>query len=374
MTVKHSVRLLVTAAILAGTACRQVPPAQMEFVLGTVCGINLYEYGSDTLYARIFARVREIDRTMGVRTTDFQELLGEGLVEPDSAAALAAEDSAFAMVSGVVTINENAGIAPVKVRPDIIEVLERAQYYAKLSGGAFDPTIGPLVNLWGIGTGNERIPDREEIAEALALVDWRDLIIDREARTAFLRRPGMALDLGAIAKGYAAGEAVRLAREGGAKHALFDFGGNIAALGSKESGSGAKAQAAPWRIGVQDPLAERGNYIGVLPVQDKSIVTSGVYERYFESEGKRYHHILSTTDGFPVHNGLLSVTIVADQSIDADGLSTAVFALGYEKGRALIDASPGTGAVFIFDDRGVRITGNLRDTFTLTSDEYILIE
>jgi thiamine biosynthesis lipoprotein len=346
----------------------------MEFVLGTVCGINLYEYGSGKLYARIFSRVREIDRTMGVRTTDFQELLGGGIVEPDSAAAQAAEDSAAAIVSGIVKINENAGVSPVKVRADIIEVLERAKYYAELSGGAFDPTVGPLVNLWGIGTGGERIPGREEIARALALVNWRDLIIDAEARTAFLRRPGMALDLGAIAKGYAADEAVRLAREGGVKHALFDFGGNIAALGAKNSGGKTKTEAVPWRIGIQDPLIERGNYIGVLTAQDKSIVTSGVYERYFESDGRRYHHILSTTDGFPVNNGLLSVTIIADKSIDADGLSTAVFALGHEKGRALVNSIPGAGAVFIFDDRAVRITGNLRDTFALTSDEYTLAE
>jgi thiamine biosynthesis lipoprotein len=318
-----------------------------EFALGTVCGINLYEGGSAALYARIFARIREIDRTMSAGTRP--------------------------AVSTVALINRNAGIAPVSAGPDLIAVLETAVYYAALSGGAFDPTVGPLVRLWGIGTDAERVPDAAEIAEALALVDWRNIVIDRAAGTVFLRRRGMALDLGAIAKGYAADEAARIARKGGARRGIFDFGGNIVALGSRDRG-GRGAAGGGWRIGVQDPLRERGAYIGVLPVIDKSIVTSGVYERYFEFNGRRYHHILSTADGRPVDNGLLSVTIVAERSIDADALSTAAFALGYERGRALVESAAGAEAVFVFDDCSVRTTGALRGVFRLTSEAYTLIE
>jgi thiamine biosynthesis lipoprotein len=339
------------------SACSKAPPpAQTEFALGTVCAVNLYEYGSNALYARIFSRIREIDRLMSAMSSVFQERAGG---TADGAAAFA--------VSEVLRINRNAGIAPVKVHADILNVLERSLYYAELSGGAFDPTIGPLVKLWGIGTGAERIPREEEIREALALVNWQDLVTDRKAETAFLKRPGMALDLGAIAKGYAADEAARIAGEGGVKRAIFDLGGNILALGSRGETEG-------WRIGVQNPLGERGAYIGLLSVRDTSIVTSGVYERFFESGGRRYHHILSTEDGCPVNNGLLSVTIVTRKSIDADALSTAVFALGYEKGRALIESLPGVEAVFVFDDRSASVTPGLEGNFKITNEEYTRAE
>jgi thiamine biosynthesis lipoprotein len=362
--------LVIILTFLAG--CGKSASPQMEFVLGTVCRVNLYEGGRGQLYSRIFARIREIDRTMTVFPGEFQELIttGEGLVDPGSKAAAAFRSAAETLTSGVVAINERAGIEPVKVRADLLEVLEKALHYAALSDGAFDPTVGPLVRLWGIGTDGQRIPDDEEIARALELVNWRDVAIDREAGTAFLRREGMALDLGAIAKGYAGDEAVRIAREAKVKRAIFDLGGNIVALGWREQKG---KESRPWRIGIQNPVSGRGAYIGVVPVHDMSVVTSGVYERYFESGGKRYHHILSTTDGYPVENGLLSVTIVTANSTDADALSTAVFALGFERGRALIDSIPETEAIFVFDDRSVRSTGGLAGIFTLTDDEFEML-
>jgi thiamine biosynthesis lipoprotein len=320
----------------------------MEFALGTVCAVNLYEDGNAKRYARIFSRIRDIEQIMSRQLPS----------------------------SELSRINQNAGIAPAPVSAELLEVLEQALRYAQLSDGAFDPTVGPLAALWGIGTENERIPDGAEIAAALALVNWRDLVIDRERGTAFLRRPGMALDLGAIAKGYAADEAARLARESGVRRGIIDLGGNILALGGRGSGGRRlgkpPGEAAPWRIGIQDPLSDRGAYSGVLLARDKSVVTSGVYERYFEADGRRYHHILSTTDGYPVQNGLLSVTIVTDRSIDADALSTAVFALGYEKGVSLIESRADTEAVFVFDDRTVRITSGLSESFSLSDDGYTL--
>jgi thiamine biosynthesis lipoprotein len=346
----------VVFGIIFGACARPASPARAEFALGTVCRVNLYELGTQKLYARSFSRLNEIDRTMSARAADSRSGL-----------------------SSLMEINQNAGIAPVKVPQDLLEVLEQARGYAELTGGAFDPTIGPLVNLWGIGTENERVPSSDEIAEALALIDWRDLIIDREEKTAFLRRRGMALDLGAIAKGYAADEAARLVKEAKAARATIDLGGNVLAIGGRTPDRGVpdrgapdrdeKREALPWRIGIQDPLAERGSYIGVLLAQDKTVVTSGVYERYFESEGKRYHHIFSTSDGYPVDNGLLSVTIVTNRSIDADALSTAVFTLGYAHGMALLETIPHTEAIFIFEDLSVRRKG-LRETFSLANGRY----
>ena len=301
---------------------------------------------------------------------EFQELInGGGIVDPDSKAAAALRSATETLTSGVVAINRQAGIEPVKVRDDLLEVLEKALHYAALSDGAFDPTVGPLVQLWGIGTDNERIPDDAEIDRALELVNWRELVIDRDAGTAFLRREGMALDLGAIAKGYAGDEAVRIAKEENVTRAIFDLGGNIAALGWREHKG---KESLPWRIGIQNPIGGRGTYLGVVPVHDTSVVTSGVYERYFESGGKHYHHLLSTTDGYPVENGLLSVTIITASSTDADALSTVVFTLGFERGKILIDSIPGAEAIFVFNDHSVRITGGLAGVFTLTDDEFKL--
>ncbi|MDR2476811.1 MAG: FAD:protein FMN transferase [Treponema sp.] len=353
--------LLLSAALLGAAAS----PVQIEYVLGTFCSVNLYEDGNNKLYARIFSRLREIDRTMSAKPADFRESV---VKTPSTGPGSKADKIDSAVDSSLAMINRNAGIAPVKAGSDLLEVLEQAVQYARLSGGAYDPTVGPLVNLWGIGTETERIPGEAEIQAALALVNWQDLVINKEEKTAFLRRKGMALDLGAIAKGYAADEAARLAKKGKARRGIVDLGGNIFALGGRGSGK----KAAPWRIGVQDPQGKRGEYIGVLLAADKSIVTSGVYERYFESGGRRYHHILSTKDGWPVNNGLLSVTIMADRSIDADALSTAVFALGYAEGRALIDSTAGVEAVFVFEDRAVKITDGLREIFSLTGKNYFI--
>jgi thiamine biosynthesis lipoprotein len=314
----------------------------VEFVLGTLCSVTLFERGGAADYDAVFARLQEIEDSMAFT--------------PGGAGGLSELD----------LVNLNAGIGPVAVGAGLLEVLEEARRYAELSGGAFDPTVGPLVALWGIGGENPRVPAGEEIQAALALVDWRDLVIDRAAGTAFLRRRGQALDLGAIAKGYAADQAAAVLRRGRLRRALVDLGGNIFALGERPGRES-------WRIGVQDPLEERGNYLGVLRVKDKSVVTSGVYERYFEEGGRRYHHILSTRDGYPVQNGLLSVTIVAGRSIDADALSTACFALGPERGLALVESLPDTEAVFVGADRGLTLSSGAAGLFTLAGGDYRII-
>jgi thiamine biosynthesis lipoprotein len=343
MYLKITSPILVFLLLAGSLSCARPEPAQAELVMGTVCGINLYEGGRRDVYAAVFSRLREIDRAMSANAA-------EGVGE-----------------SELGRINRNAGIGPVPVSGELIAVLERALFYAELSGGAFDPTVGPLVKLWDIGSETPRVPGDGERETALALINWRDVIINRDEGTVFLRRPGMALDLGAIAKGYAADEAARLIKEAGLKRGIIDLGGNILALGSRQGDQ-------PWRIGVQAPDQNRGGYLGVLQVRDKSVVTSGVYERFFEAGDRRYHHILSTSDGYPVENGLLSVTIAADRSIDADGLSTTVFALGYEKGRALVESIPGADAIFVFADKRVRGTAGALEIFSLDSDAYRLDE
>jgi thiamine biosynthesis lipoprotein len=315
--------------------------AESQYALGTFCTVNLFDKGNSKLYSLVFDKIHYLE--------DIFSANQEG--------------------TDLDMVNKSAGLYPVRVRPELMDVLEKAIEYAEKSGGAFDPTVGPLVKLWGIGTDEGHIPEKEEIKKALELINYRDIEINREEETVFLKRAGMALDLGAIAKGYAADEAARLLAKEGVDSGIIDLGGNIFAMGEKKESGG---KGAFWRVGVQDPRTDRGNYIGILNVKNKSVVTSGVYERFFEKDGHRYHHIFSIDSGFPVENNLLSVTITANDSIDADALSTAAFALGWEKGRELISGVKGAGGIFVFDDLSVRVTENLKEAFSLTAAEYRL--
>jgi len=331
-----------------------------EYVMGTICTINLFEKGKPELYTKVFDRWRELENILSANKdgTDLD------------------------------TINRNAGLQPVKVRPELITVLDKALVIAEKSGGFFDPTIGPLVKLWGIGTARAHIPAEDEIKKALTLINYRDVVIDHENGTVYLKRPGMALDLGGIAKGYAADEAVKILSENGIDRAIIDLGGNVFAMGERgtkmslgdslknllpgEKNKNSDGGESYWRVGIQDPRESRNNYLGILRVINQTVVTSGVYERYFMEGGKRYHHILSVESGFPVDNGLLSVTVVADKSIDADGLSTAAFALGWERGKALLASIPGVRGIFVYDDMTIRLTPGIEKDFTLTAAEYRL--
>jgi thiamine biosynthesis lipoprotein len=335
--------ILVVAALLLGAARPGPDPVKTEFVLGTVCSISLFDQARADVYREIFGRLREIDNRMSVNLPD----------------------------SDISLVNAAAGIAPVQVHGDVFDVIERALYFAELSGGAFDPTVGPLVSLWGIAGDKPRVPSLAEIVAVLPLVNWRDIELNRQQRSVFLKQPGMALDLGAIAKGYAADEAAAIISKAGIERAIIDLGGNIVTYGLKEDKS-------PWKVGLQNPLEGRGAYFGIVNVmaspakQAQTVVTSGVYERYFEEDGVRYHHIFSPSGGYPATNGLASVTLIAENSMDADALSTAVFVLGYEQGRALVESLPGTEAVFAFDDLSVRKTAGAN--FTLSNQSFRLLQ
>ena len=265
--------------------------------------------------------------------------------------------------SDISRINDNAGIAPVIVHEDTFNVIKRALFFAQASGGAFDPSVGPLVTLWGINGDNPAVPSREEIDRTLPLINWRNIIQDDETQSVFLTRRGMALDLGAIAKGFAADEAAKIIKKEKITRAKIDLGGNIIMLGERKD-------RRPWRVGIQNPGESRGSIIGVLQVPEKTIVTSGVYERYFEENGIHYHHLFSPSLGHPAQNRLLSVTVITDVSMDADALSTAIFVLGYDKGSDLLRSFPGTQAIFVFEDKSVRITDGL--DFTITDKAYYI--
>ena len=233
-----------------------------------------------------------------------------------------------------------AGQDWVAIAPETQEVLELAKEYYAVSGGLLDVTAGPLIDLWDINNGGH-YPTGEELDAVLPLISGDDLLIE-EGR-AYLARPEMKANLGAIAKGYIADRVKDLLVELGVEHAVLDLGRNILLIGGKTDDT-------PFRIGVQDPNGDQGAILAVLELTDQSLVTSGVYERYFEYEGVRYHHILDPTTGFPADNGLAAVSILSDDSANGDALSTTCLLLGREKGLALIESLPGVEALFIDND------------------------
>nr|WP_245641366.1 FAD:protein FMN transferase [Thermovenabulum gondwanense] len=268
--------------------------------------------------------------------------------------------------SEISSINKLAGRGFAKVSQDTFYVIQKGLYYSSLSHGKFDITIGPLVKLWGIGTERARVPDKNVIESVLPLINYQDVIIDQEKKEVMLKREKMALDLGAIAKGYAADEVMRILKENGIKSAVADLGGNIYVLGTKPNGKS-------WRIGIQNPFKQRGITFATIEVKDKTIVTSGTYERFFVENGKKYHHILDTKNGYPVENGLVSVTIIGDTSIDCDALSTTTFALGLKEGMKLIENIKGYEAIFVTQDKKVYVTSGVNNyNFTITDEEFKL--
>ena len=273
--------------------------------------------------------------------------------------------SRFSPRSDVSRLNRAAGGKPVRLHPDAIRVLAKALEVSRLSGGAFDITASPLVSLWKVTSDSPALPPEDAIKQARRLVDYRCLTVDERSGTASLRDSGQMVDLGGIAKGYAADRALDIYRKRHVASAMIDLGGNIAVLGPKEDGS-------PWNVGIQDPDAPRGECLGVLSVVGKSVVTSGDYERFFEVDGQRYHHIVDPRTGYPAESGLRSVTVVASSSMTADALSTALFVLGLERGLELLRtinaeaSSEDVEALFITAERNVYITPGLVPSFAST--------
>lgn len=260
--------------------------------------------------------------------------------------------------SEVSRINANAGREPVKVHEDTRFIIKKSLVHSELSGGAFDITIGPLVDLWGFTRGERRVPASDEIRRAQELVDYRDVVVDDAAGTVFLRRPGMSLDLGAVAKGYATDRAAAILKSHGITQALINAGGNVYAIGSKPDRTN-------WTIGVQHPRRP-GQLIASMRLIDMSAVTSGDYERFFEVGGVRYHHIIDPSTGSPARGGLTAITVVSRDSAEADMLSTSVFILGKSKGIELIRRIGGTEAVFVEEGNIVTITDGLKGQVHIT--------
>ena len=308
--------LLLLLSTLLLTSCSSEPVQDTDFLLNTISTITIYEEKSDKKPNEIIDECFSICR-------DYENMLSKTI-----------------KTSEVSAINDAKG-ASVEVSVDTAELLNLALEYSKTTDGKFDITISPAADLWNFTAENPKVPSDSEIAAAAEKIDYKNLEINGTSVT--LNGNGTAIDLGGIAKGYIADKAKDYLIENGVTKAIVNLGGNIHVICPEDDETG-------FKIGIQEPFAPSGTLYGTVNLKNGSVVTSGVYERGFEENGIRYHHILDTETAKPINNGLYSVTIIAPSSAHADALSTSCFALGLEEGLNLINKTDGVEAVFITDD------------------------
>ena len=258
--------------------------------------------------------------------------------------------------SDIWNINHADG-ASVSVDRETYALIEKALYYAALSDGLIDPTIAPVKDLWDYTADTPVLPDPDLLSDACSHVDYTKVILDPQTQTVTLTDPDAALDLGFIAKGYIADRLKVFFLEHGISSALINLGGNVLCVGPKPDGSA-------YYIGIQYPFRSSSELITSVSCTDLSVVTSGIYERYFTLNDTIYHHILSPETGYPIENELLSVTILSESSTDGDALSTLCYCLGLDKGMALIESLDNTEAIFITDDDSLHYSSGAEQYIT----------
>ena len=315
-------------------AAPSVPVTQTRELPFAHCVLTLYDHAADATFAACFGRIETILNKFNMYNAD----------------------------SEISAVNKAAGTGAVPVSDDFCEVLRQGLSLSNLTDGLFDPTVGPLVKLWKVGSDKPRIPKPNEIRSALRLIGWRDVVLDEKAKTVALRRAGMTLDFGALLKGYSAVETGRLLSARGVKSAIVDIGGSVLALGSRPDGT-------PWRIGIQKPGAPHGTLLGEVEVRDEVVNTSGAYEQFFIQNGRRYQHIMDPRTGYPVDNGVEAVTVISDRFHNADGPTLAILASGVEAGLALAKRL-GIDVVIVGSDRIMHMTPEASGRFTLLDPTY----
>lgn len=255
--------------------------------------------------------------------------------------------------SEVTKINKESG---GKLSEDTSYLVKRALEVYEDTDGAFDISIYPVMKAWGFTRDKLAVPDKKTLKEALSLVDASKLSYDEKTSKLSFGKKGMEIDLGGIAKGYTSDKVIEILKSYGIQHAMINLGGNVDLLGKKPDGS-------EWRIALQDPQ-EEDQYIGILSISDQAVITSGGYERYFEENGKKYHHIIDPSTGYPANHGLISVTIVSEDGTLADALSTSLFVMGKEKAIEYWKAHSKQFSVILIDEeRKIYISEDIAGSF-----------
>lgn len=331
------IRLFLLFLPLAGvifSGCgKQEPISQSGFYFDTIISVTLYDHSKQEELAHCF------------ELADLYEQYFSASI-PDS---------------DISRINA-AGGKPVRVHDETKELLEKGLGYAELSGGKFDITVGRLTSLWDFQAETPSVPDAGKISDAAATVDYQNISIAGDQVT--LKNPDAAIDLGGIAKGYIADRMKQYLQSQGVAGGIINLGGNVLAIGAKDNGDA-------YHIGIQKPFDETGAVAASVKVKDRAVVTSGTYERYFVQDGVMYHHILDTVTGYPIENKVAGVTVICQDAVDADALSTVCFALGVKDGLALVETLDDTEAVFITADGQLHSSSGIGEEIPLQVLSFI---
>ncbi|WP_415625875.1 FAD:protein FMN transferase [Oenococcus sp.] len=317
-----------------------VPYQKNAFLMGTICTLTIYDKGKESVLNKGIKTIRHFDQEATLTRSG----------------------------SVLDAINDNAGIKPVKIPADFWELIEKAMYFSKNSNDSFDMAIGAVTNLWKIGLPGARVPADSEIKAALPLLDYHDVILNKQQHTVYLTRKGMRLDFGGIAKGYIADKVKETFLKNHVTSAIISLGGNIYVIGQSHPASGTR----DWNVGIQNPNQSRGSSIGFVRESNMSIVTAGTYEQYLIANGHKYIYLMDPKTGYPYENNLVSATIVSRESVDGDALSNAAFDKGLKKGLTYMNHKnkDGIQAIFITKAHKVFITNGLKKNFKLTDNSY----
>lgn len=330
---KFFLPLLLFSLILCGCSDISAPAddviSKSDIILDTVITVTLYDGSDESLIDSCFELCREYENLFS-RTLSGSE---------------------------IYKLNNRSDMS---ISPETAELIKAGLHYSRLSGGAFDIAAGSVTSLWDFKAETPSAPDSAALAVGTEYADYS--YVSLTGSTIEFKNDKTMLDLGAIAKGYIADRLKDHLEENGVTSAIINLGGNVLCIGSKPDGS-------PFSIGVQYPYEDRMQLIAKADISDISIVTSGVYERCFTENGKIYHHILNPDTGMPYDNGLLSVTIISEESVDGDALSTACFALGLDGGMKLIDSVDEAYAIFVTDDFELHYSNGLKDAYAVTEIE-----
>lgn len=291
---KYILIFCVLLICLIFSSCSEKKFSSTELAMNTVISITAYGDKANEAVKACFDEVRRIEKLLSCHVEN----------------------------SEISKLNKSAHIKPVEVSPETADVIKKALLVCEKTKGAFDISIKPLSDLWNIKAENPKVPRDEDINNTLSFVGYENISVD--GNFVSFKKAGVKIDLGGAAKGYCADKVREVLKSYGVKNALIDLGGNIYALGKNEQGKN-------WRIGLQNPGGKRGEYFSIEELSDKTAVTSGSYERYFEKDGKIYHHIIDRNTGAPSDSGLISVTVISQNSFEADMLSTAIFVMGAEE-------------------------------------------
>lgn len=262
--------------------------------------------------------------------------------------------------SEIAILNESKG--PLQVSEETYHLIQKSMAYSRITDGYFDISINPIVELWGIGSEKAQVPNDEDISIALVAVDYNNIILSDKQTVQLINNT--SIDLGGIAKGFIADEIATLLNENSISKALINIGGNVMALGTSTDDQ-------PWKIGIRHPFKDRSDVLLKIELENKSVVTSGIYERFLEVDKKVYHHIFDPFTGYPMENELMSLTVISEKSIDGDALSTGLFNLGLDKAFEKANTL-GIEIIVVTKNNEIYITRSLNDMVTVFDETYEL--